>query len=483
MMQSRFGNRADPLARPRAAPGVAAASAPAVSVIIPTRDRAAFLRRCLASIHAQTFTDYEIIVVDDGSSDETPAVGAADPRVCLVYQQPAGVAAARNTGVRHARGRYLAYCDDDDLWYPDHLRVLVSYLDAHPEVGLVYGDANWIDDAGAHGCPYSHGFSKRDLEQSNYIHASRVVHRRECAEVAGGFDETLAAFEDWDLWLRIADHFACWHVAAALGAVTWHGDNLSAADNWMAEHAVRKKRELHHIDSPWRQALLIPPFRSVAVTALWELGRYCGIDLVECIPQIRRVEAPSVPAGPSPAQISGDALSPRCRAHDADVWRRVAHDLTCDEEMALQYEQVLRMARRDSVVSCLDYGSRIGSAGLFFAAHGFATTIADSSAERLRFCRHRLQVRDLKAETVDLSQERLPEGSYDLASASPLEIETAQDEQLERVCRALRPGGLLILPGGWVGSEREHAWAGPLRDYLVAHEYWQDTNWSVLRRI
>jgi len=123
---------------------------PAVSIILPTYNRASFLPEALSSIRAQTWEDWELIVVDDGSSDGTAEVvrertaGWSQP-VRYVYQENQGVAGARNTGLDLATGRYIAFYDSDDLWLPHHLRRCVEALDAHPQVDWVFGACRIIE--------------------------------------------------------------------------------------------------------------------------------------------------------------------------------------------------------------------------------------------------------------------------------------------------------------------------------------------------
>ena len=119
---------------------------PAVSVIIPTFNRASFVRQAIESVLQQRFQDYELIVVDDGSTDETRSVvESLGPRVLYVYQSNRGAAAARNFGVRHARAPWIAFQDSDDLCAPDHLESLYGYVRDHPDCGMVFGNGAYLD--------------------------------------------------------------------------------------------------------------------------------------------------------------------------------------------------------------------------------------------------------------------------------------------------------------------------------------------------
>ncbi len=182
---------------------------PTVSAIIPAYNQGHYLGKAIQSVLGQTFTDFEIIVVDDGSTDDTRqvAAGFSDPRVRYVYQQNAGLSAARNTGIRHAEGAFLTFLDSDDLFLPEKLAILLAKFDAEPELGFVAGQAILIDE---HDRRIGEIFDKRLPEDSaqlllgNPLHVGSVMVRRECQTKVGFFDETLRSYEDWDMWLRLA---------------------------------------------------------------------------------------------------------------------------------------------------------------------------------------------------------------------------------------------------------------------------------------
>jgi GT2 family glycosyltransferase len=208
---------------------------PAVTVIMPVYDRERFVREAIASVLAQTFGDFELIVVDDGSTDATPAVVATidDPRLRYVAQPHRGVAAAMNTGLRAARGRYVARLDSDDVWLPDLLATQVAVLETRPEIDVVYARGQGME---ADGTVTTHvwGFGPRwpgDALRSQ-LHGDftcniTAVARRDCLERAGGFDESLTAHEDWDLWLRVARHYSFAFTDCVLARFRWHDGNLT----------------------------------------------------------------------------------------------------------------------------------------------------------------------------------------------------------------------------------------------------------------
>jgi len=183
---------------------------PQISVIIPTYNNARFIIEAVDSVLAQTYADFEIIVVDDGSSDNTQAVLAGyDGRLTYIYQENKGVAAARNRGSWAAQGNYLLFLDADDRIPANKLELQVPLLKANSHLGLVYSGWQHIDETGARVLgevrPNKQGHVLKDLlRRSFYFPIATALVRRECFERVGGFDEALRTAEDTDLWIRIA---------------------------------------------------------------------------------------------------------------------------------------------------------------------------------------------------------------------------------------------------------------------------------------
>ncbi len=193
-------------------------NAPAVSVVVPAYNVAPYIGAALASAFAQTFTDFEVIVVNDGSPDTVELERALAPyraRIVYLQQENRGPSAARNTGIRHARGRYVALLDADDLWLPEYLAAQMHALTSDPTLDLIYSDA-LLFGAGAHAgqtfmqtCP-SRGPVTVDtlLSQQCVVITSCVVARRTTLLDAGLFDENYYRSEDFDLWVRLAHNGA-----------------------------------------------------------------------------------------------------------------------------------------------------------------------------------------------------------------------------------------------------------------------------------
>ncbi|HEV2763386.1 MAG TPA: glycosyltransferase family A protein [Pyrinomonadaceae bacterium] len=194
---------------------------PAVSVVIPAYNAAAHVGEAVASVRAQTFQDFELIVVNDGSPD-TPALerALAPYGEGLVYlkQENAGPSAARNAGVRRARGRFVAFLDSDDAWEPAYLAEQLKAFEEDPALDLVYADALIVGDTALAGktfmqCHPSRGAVTAEalLREDCTVLTSCVVARREALLDAGLFDEKFRRSEDFDLWVRMA------HGGARLG--------------------------------------------------------------------------------------------------------------------------------------------------------------------------------------------------------------------------------------------------------------------------
>jgi glycosyltransferase involved in cell wall biosynthesis len=182
-----------------------------VSVVIPNYNCSGFLPAALDSVFAQTYPDVEILVVDDGSTDDSLQVlGRYADRVRVLRQPNQGVSAARNHGIRESRGDLIAFLDADDLWDREKLAKQVP-LFANPNVGLVYCAVEYIDEAGKSLGTNHTGRRGRVLRSIALLEGtivlaggSTAVVRRECFDRAGGFDLEMSTAADWDMWRRVA---------------------------------------------------------------------------------------------------------------------------------------------------------------------------------------------------------------------------------------------------------------------------------------
>jgi glycosyltransferase involved in cell wall biosynthesis len=194
---------------------------PHVSVIIPVYNSAPLVGAALRSVFAQTFTDFEVIVVDDGSDDREALGSVLDEwgnRVRLVRQPNGGPASARNTGILHAAGELIAFLDADDEWMPEKLARQVQYFERHPETGLLHtGLIGEAHNGTATGGPPRAAFC--DLFHTSFsVNTLTVMVPRRVLVEADGFDERREVhIEDWDLWLRIAARHPVGYLPEALG--------------------------------------------------------------------------------------------------------------------------------------------------------------------------------------------------------------------------------------------------------------------------
>jgi glycosyltransferase involved in cell wall biosynthesis len=192
-------------------------SVPETSVVITCFNYGHYLKGCLNSVFSQTYQDYEVIIVDDGSTDNTSSVMASfsgRPNLRYIHQENGGQAKAKNRGIACAQGRYVAFLDADDVWEKDKLAKQICLFE-RPSVAVVFSRASLIDEKGAslplkdrgkYLKPRS-GMVAHWLFIDNFVWFSSAIVRKECLEIFNGFDETLRMGIDWDLWLQIATRY------------------------------------------------------------------------------------------------------------------------------------------------------------------------------------------------------------------------------------------------------------------------------------
>lgn len=205
-----------------------------ISVIIPAYNAMTYLPTTLASVLAQTFTDFEVLIINDGSSDNIMhwAKSLTDKRVKLISQTNKGVSVARNTGITKAQGEYIAFLDADDLWHPTKLAKQVEYLDTHPAIGLVSTWVTLINEKGKFLSEAKLRFKPENIwrqmiEQCLISCGSVPMVRRSCFKTVGLFDANLKFGEDWEMWTRIAARFDFGLVEECLVSYRQHAKNVS----------------------------------------------------------------------------------------------------------------------------------------------------------------------------------------------------------------------------------------------------------------
>jgi len=194
---------------------------PRVSAIITTYNRRAFVQEAVDSVLAQSYDDWELIVVDDGSTDGTgEALERYGEKLWYVFQENRGASSARNRGLELARGEFVAFLDSDDLWLPRKLQVQVACMDGHPDCRICYTDEIWIR-RGRRVNPKK-GHAKYSGEIYTHclplciISPSSALMRRGLFKEVGVFDPTLPVCEDYDLWLRVAASFPVFFIPQRL---------------------------------------------------------------------------------------------------------------------------------------------------------------------------------------------------------------------------------------------------------------------------
>ena len=205
---------------------------------------APYLAETLASVYAQTYRDFEVLLIDDGSTDDTLTVARGfESRARIFTQSNKGPSAARNLGFQQAQGEYLAWLDSDDLWHPDLLKTQVSYLDVHSAIGLVYAESWAFIQLGTHRVivdkvGYTLNPDLKLLLYGDCIPTNTILLRRSCYEQLGGLNESLARAEDYEYLMRIAYGYQLAGIARPLAYYRWRADSL-VGDNRDIDRGLR----------------------------------------------------------------------------------------------------------------------------------------------------------------------------------------------------------------------------------------------------
>lgn len=241
-----------------------------VSVVIPTYNRAGTVLRAVDSVLNQSFKDFELIVVDDGSTDDTKLwiKGYKDPRLKIFSIPHGGVARARNFGANESRGEWLCFLDSDDVWRRHKLSEQIRYHAAHPEILISQTDDVWLRHSRRVNKMKKHAAREGDIFceslQLCLICCSSVMIKKSLFDAIGGFDESLPTCEDYDLWLRITAKHSVGFVAKPL--VTkfgGHADQLSKAYPMMDRYRILALEKLiasNKLSEPqlrWAKAALL----------------------------------------------------------------------------------------------------------------------------------------------------------------------------------------------------------------------------------
>lgn len=306
---------------------------PLVSVIIPSFNSARYLAEAVESVFAQTYSAVECIVIDDGSTDHTGDIlrelSALHPRLRVARKTNGGAAAARNMGLRMCSGSFISFLDADDVMLPGKTERLVAFLNAHPDVGLVYGDYLIVTEdlqaLAAYTAEMPRGLDPLDaLCYRNWFNFLGPLIRRAVAHEVGEFDEELAAAEDWDYFIRCAKVTHIAYQAGPVALYRQHGDQVhrdyfrmrrgciqvatkSFSGNRRRLRAAMTAIELTHAKYLWRQRERMATFVSLMKVAV---GVLAGADM-RCIGEQLKAIGKS-PLTPIRQGNLGSVLPARC---------------------------------------------------------------------------------------------------------------------------------------------------------------------------
>jgi len=215
-----------------------------VSIVLPTYNHLSFLPKSIESMLSQTFTNFELIIVNDGSTDGTREFldSLSDPRIRVIHQANKRLPGALNTGFNTARGQLLTWISADNYCAPHFLETFVSAFNNHPEAGFAYSAFAWINEDGQ----ITGVHQNQDVSWTNMIKANpgiaSFMYRKECHETLGWYDPDLEGAEDWDMWLRIIEHYKATYVSDVVCYYRLHKDSMTATKKSLIEMSSEKTK-------------------------------------------------------------------------------------------------------------------------------------------------------------------------------------------------------------------------------------------------
>jgi glycosyltransferase involved in cell wall biosynthesis len=238
---------------------------PTISIIIPTFNRAKLIERAIISVLTQTYQDFEIIVVDDGSTDNTKDVVLYfGNQIRYMRQDNRGPSSARNAGIEASRGKFIGFLDSDDYFMKRNLEIKIPFLESNPQIGWVYSDWKYVDDEdnyierGSLKFKYSEkklygNIFEELLKSRNFISPCTVVVRKSVLEDIGHFDPLIPSQEEYDLWLRISLKYPVYYIDDILVNVTLHSGSLSKNfTKWVQGNSIIADKLKHLIPNDWK---------------------------------------------------------------------------------------------------------------------------------------------------------------------------------------------------------------------------------------
>ncbi|MBI2215513.1 MAG: glycosyltransferase [Acidobacteria bacterium] len=334
-----------------------APSEPRATVIVRTRNRPAMLAEALGSLREQSFRNFEVVVVNDGGDAPSIPADLGVPCTVVGTEEPRGRARALNTGVRAARGHYVAYLDDDDLYLPGHLETLIRFLDGSDQYQAVYSDVEIVEltlgDDGhyvetARRSGFGRDFVPGRIQFSNFIPLISLAHRRSLFDVVGPFDETFDLFEDWEFMIRLAAAtrpHRLRHVTS-LYRVRDDGTNAVTATAWGGPVAQAARRRIY--EKHW--ALHTPETEMAAFDMLER-------DLTTLLPwQARAIEAETLAAQQREtiARLGSDVLALRNDSARAAQLGYERESKLHDEVASLRAQLATERQEREQLVAKLE---------------------------------------------------------------------------------------------------------------------------------
>jgi len=218
---------------------------------MPAYNAEKYIAEAIRSVLGQSFADFELLIVDDGSSDNTLNViqGFSDPRIRLVVQENQGISQALNTGLRVARGVYIARFDADDICFPERLDRQVLFLEGHPAYLVIGSDAEYISENGEHLFNFRCvGHSHREIQEKLYHHCpfihSGVMYRKEAILRAGGYSLHAHNFEDYLLWVQLLKSGKCYNLPEPLIKVRINPASVTIDERWRGRRFRQLKRDI-----------------------------------------------------------------------------------------------------------------------------------------------------------------------------------------------------------------------------------------------
>ncbi len=224
-----------------------------VTVLMPARNAEKYIAEAIRSVLEQTFTDYEILIINDGSTDGTANIVKQfnDARIRLIKQSGQGIAIALNKGIQEAKGSYIARFDADDICFPERLQKQVKFLDDNPDYVLAGGDAEYIAESGEHLFDFRcTGHSHEEIMNQLYVYCpfihSGVMYRKEAVIKAGGYSPDAHNIEDYLLWVQLVKYGRYANLPEQLIKVRFNPGSATIDEKWRGRHFRKLKRDIIH---------------------------------------------------------------------------------------------------------------------------------------------------------------------------------------------------------------------------------------------